>query len=121
MLAAGSRSAAPAACPQPAPGYHLANVRSWRCPGLAVMTLRDEVEERLPNWASWYPSVFDAARDLGLIRARVCSPSSLLLSNRHAAVRAQAEAAHRDKWGGPENLETLGEPERGRPGRRRRR
>ena len=52
------------------------------------MSLRDEVEKRLPNWASWYPSVFDAARDLGLIRARVCAPSSLLLSNRHAACSA---------------------------------
>ena len=52
------------------------------------MSLRDEVEKRLPNWASWYPSVFDAARDLGLIRARVCAPSSLLLSNRLAGVQA---------------------------------
>ena len=83
------------------------------------MSLRDEVEKRLPNWASWYPSVFDAARDLGLIRARVCAPSSLLLSNRHAAVQAQAEAAHRDKWGGPEDLETLGDGNRKRRKSRR--
>ena len=33
----------------------------------------------------------DAAVDLGVIRARVCDPSSLLLSNRHAGVRAAAE------------------------------
>ena len=84
------------------------------------MTLRDEVEKRLPNWASWYPSVFDAARDLGLIRARVCDPSSLLLSVRHASVDAQARAAHRDKWGGPEDLEKLGEPGPKRRNKRRR-
>ena len=83
------------------------------------MTLRDEVEKRLPNWASWYPSVFDAARDLGLIRARVCAPSSLLLSYRHAGVQANAEAAHREKWGGPEDLETLGRSHRKRRKRRR--
>ncbi|MGI9301484.1 MAG: hypothetical protein ACR2RB_02085 [Gammaproteobacteria bacterium] len=64
------------------------------------MTLRQEVEKLLPNWESWYPSLFDAARDLGLIRARVCSPNSLLLTNRHADVRSAAENAHRQKWGG---------------------
>lgn len=64
------------------------------------MTLREQVENMLPNWEAWYPSLFDAARDLGLIRARVCAPSSLLLSNRHASVRGQAENAHREKWGG---------------------
>ncbi|MEY2921366.1 MAG: hypothetical protein RL261_2671, partial [Pseudomonadota bacterium] len=46
------------------------------------MTLRDRVEEIFPDWAHWYPSLFDAAVDLGVIRARVCDPSSLLLSNR---------------------------------------
>lgn len=63
------------------------------------MNLRDKVEELLPNWERWYPSLFDAASDLGVIKARVCDPSSLLLSNRHAAVRQQAEEAHREKWG----------------------
>lgn len=64
------------------------------------MTLREQVEELLPGWRSWYPSLFDAAADLGLIRARVCSPNSLLLSTRHARVQASAEAAHREQWGG---------------------
>ena len=54
------------------------------------LNLREQVESLLPNWRSWYPSLFDAAADLGLIRARVCAPSSLLLSNRHAAVQAEA-------------------------------
>ncbi len=62
------------------------------------MSLREQVEELLPNWESWYPSLFDAARDLGLIRARVCPPSMLLLSNRHAAVNHEALQAHRDQW-----------------------
>ncbi len=64
------------------------------------MSLRQEVEKLLPNWSSWYPSVFDAARDLGLIRARVCAPSSLLLSNRHSGIQSQAEIAHKEQWGG---------------------
>lgn len=66
------------------------------------MSLRAEVEALLPNWESWYPSLFHAAEDLGVIRARVCSPSSLLLSNRHARVRSEAENAFREKWGGYE-------------------
>jgi hypothetical protein len=43
------------------------------------MNLRDQVEILLPNWQSWYPSVFEAAVDLGILRARVCPPGSLLL------------------------------------------
>ena len=66
---------------------------------IASMSLRDEVEELLPNWERWYPSLFDAASDLGVIKARVCDPGSLLLSNRHAAIQQQAEEAHREKWG----------------------
>ena len=66
------------------------------------MSLRDEVEALLPNWESWYPSLFHAAEDLGIIRARVCSPSSLMLSNRHAKVQSDAENAFKDKWGGRE-------------------
>jgi hypothetical protein len=66
------------------------------------MSLRKAVEELLPNWESWYPSLFHAAEDLGLIRARVCSPSSLLLSTRHASVQSEALEAYREKWGGKE-------------------
>ena len=69
---------------------------------MTAMNLREQVEQLLPGWEGWYPSLFDAARDLGLIRARVCSPDSLLLSNRHAAVRQSAENLHREKWGGTE-------------------
>ncbi len=81
------------------------------------MTLREQVDALLPGWESWYPSLFDAARDLGLIRARVCAPSSLLLSSRHGAVRQQAENAYREQWGG------TGEhvPDRVASGARRRR
>jgi hypothetical protein len=62
------------------------------------MTLRDTVEAILPVWERWYPSLFDAAADLGVIRARVCSPSSLLLSRRHAAVYDEAVQAFRERW-----------------------
>lgn len=64
------------------------------------MSLRDKVEELLPNWERWYPSLFDAASDLGVIRAEVCDPNSLLLTNRHARIRQRAAEAHREKWGG---------------------
>lgn len=67
---------------------------------IATMNLRHQVEELLPNWERWYPSLFDAACDLGLIRAEVCDPGSLLLTRRHAKIRQRAEAAHREKWGG---------------------
>ena len=60
--------------------------------------LREQVEHLLPGWQSWYPSLFDAAADLGLIRARVCAPSALMLSNRHAAVQSEALRAFREKW-----------------------
>ena len=36
------------------------------------MNLRDQVVLLLPDWERWYPSLFDAASDLGLIRAEVC-------------------------------------------------
>jgi hypothetical protein len=68
----------------------------------STKTLRQQVEAILPNWESWYPSLFHAAEDLGVIRPRVCPPSSLLLSNRHASVMSAALAAHREKWGGKE-------------------
>ena len=65
-------------------------------------SLKEEVEALLPEWESWYPSLFHAAEDLGVIRARVCSPSSLLLTNRHARVQSDALDAYREKWGGKE-------------------
>ena len=64
------------------------------------MSLREKVEELLPNWERWYPSLFDAASDLGVIKAEVRDPNSLLLTRRHAKVRQRAEDAHREKWGG---------------------
>ena len=67
---------------------------------IADMNLRDQVELLLPNWERWYPSLFDAAHDLGIIRAEVCDPNSLLLTHRHQKLRQQAEDAHREKWGG---------------------
>lgn len=67
---------------------------------IARMNLREQVEELLPNWERWYPSLFDAASDLGVIQAEVCDPNSLLLTRRHAKVRQRAEDAHREKWGG---------------------
>jgi hypothetical protein len=65
---------------------------------LQRLSLREQVESLLPAWQSWYPSLFDAAADLGLIRARVCAPSMLLLSNRHAAVQSEALQAFKEKW-----------------------
>jgi hypothetical protein len=67
---------------------------------IAAMSLRDKVEELLPNWERWYPSLFDAASDLGIIRAEVCDPDSLNLNRRHAKVRQRANDAHLEKWGG---------------------
>jgi hypothetical protein len=61
-------------------------------------SLREQVESLLPTWQSWYPSLFHAAEDLGLIRARVCSPSSLMLSNRHAGVQEEALRAFKEQW-----------------------
>ena len=61
-------------------------------------SLREQVERLLPTWQSWYPSLFHAAEDLGLIRARVCSPSSLMLSNRHAGVQEEAMRAFKEQW-----------------------
>jgi hypothetical protein len=61
-------------------------------------SLRDEVDELLPGWQSWYPSLFDAAQDLGILRARVCDLSSLVLSNRHASIYNEAVQAFRNQW-----------------------
>jgi len=62
------------------------------------LQLREQVESLLPEWRSWYPSLFHAAEDLGLIRARVCAPSSLMLSNRHAAIQNEALQAFKEHW-----------------------
>ena len=67
-------------------------------------TLKEQVEKLLPNWRSWYPSLFHAAEDLGIIRARVCSPDSIMLSSRHSSIQNQALEAHREQWGGHEKL-----------------
>jgi len=68
---------------------------------IATMSLlRDKVDELLPYWERWYPSLFDAANDLGIIRAEVCDSNSLLLTHCHHKVRQRAEEAHREKWGG---------------------
>jgi hypothetical protein len=61
-------------------------------------SLREQVESLLPGWQSWYPSLFDAAQDLGLIRARVCAPSMLMLSNRHAHIQSEALQAFKEQW-----------------------
>lgn len=61
-------------------------------------SLRDQVEELLPGWQSWYPSLFDAAHDLGILRARVCDLSSLVLSRRHASIYNEAVQAFRERW-----------------------
>jgi hypothetical protein len=62
------------------------------------LNLREQVEHLLPEWRSWYPSLFHAAEDLGLIRARVCAPSSLMLSHRHAAIQSEALQAFKEHW-----------------------
>lgn len=62
------------------------------------LSLKDQVDNLLPGWETWYPTLFDAACDLGLLRARVCAPSSLLLSHRHAAVHGEAMQAFRERW-----------------------
>lgn len=67
---------------------------------IRTMNLRTQVEELLPDWERWYPSLFDAASDLGLIKAEVCDPNTLLLSSRHSKIREEAADAHREKWGG---------------------
>lgn len=75
-----------------------------RCCFSLVMSLflRRQIERILPSWERWYPSLFDAASDLGLIKARVCPPQALLLSSRHARIRRAAEDSHLEQWGGKE-------------------
>jgi hypothetical protein len=62
------------------------------------LNLREQVENLLPDWRSWYPSLFHAAEDLGLIRARVCAPAMLMLSHRHAAIQSEALQAFKEHW-----------------------
>jgi hypothetical protein len=62
------------------------------------VNLREQLDRVMPGWERWYPSVFDAAADLGLIRARVCPPSQLLLSNRHSGINSEALQAFRERW-----------------------
>lgn len=73
-------------------------------------SLRDQVDELLPGWQSWYPSLFDAAQDLGILRARVCDLSSLVLSHRHASVYNEAVQAFRNQWS-VEEPEEVHEPQ----------
>ncbi len=75
-------------------------------------SLRDQVDELLPGWQSWYPSLFDAAQDLGILRARVCDLSTLVLSNRHASVYNEAVQAFRNQWS-VEEPEEVHEHDRG--------
>lgn len=63
-----------------------------------TLSLRDTLDTLMPGWERWYPSVFDAAQDLGIIRARVCPPSQLLLSSRHAGLNGEALQAFRERW-----------------------
>jgi hypothetical protein len=74
------------------------------------VSLRDKLDEVMPGWERWYPSVFDAAHDLGLIRARVCPPSQLLLSNRHAGIHSEALQAFRERWAIEHDPELDGPP-----------
>jgi len=74
----------------------------------AKRSLRDQVDEMLPDWQSWYPSLFDAAHDLGILRARVCDLSSLVLSKRHASVYNEAVQAFREQWSVEEPEEVHG-------------
>lgn len=79
------------------------------------MNLREQVESLLPGWESWYPTLFDAACDLGILRARVCSLSSLLLSNRHASIQSEAIESFRRQWSVEQDPEVDEDPRKRRP------
>ncbi len=81
------------------------------------MSLRDKLDVIMPGWERWYPSVFDAAQDLGLIRARVCPPSQLMLSHRHAGIQSEAIEAFRQRWAIEHDPEVDGPPRDARAGR----
>ena len=78
------------------------------------MSLRDRLDVIMPGWERWYPSVFDAAQDLGLIRARVCPPSQLMLSNRHAGIQSEAIESFRKRWAIEHDPEVDGSPKTAR-------
>ena len=78
--------------------WHNASMVSGNSSITSNRSLRDQVDELLPNWQSWYPSLFDAAHDLGILRARVCDLSSLVLSRRHASIYNEAVQAFREQW-----------------------
>ena len=46
------------------------------------IALKERVEKILPKWKSWYANPFDAATDLGLLKATVSDPDSLNLNKR---------------------------------------
>ena len=83
------------------------------------MSLREKLDVIMPGWERWYPSVFDAAQDLGLIRARVCPPSQLMLSHRHAGIQSEAIEAFRQRWAIEHDPEVDSPSRGGRPGSRR--
>ena len=83
------------------------------------MSLREKLDVIMPGWERWYPSVFDAAHDLGLIRARVCPPSQLMLSNQHAGIQSEAIEAFRQRWAIEHDPEVDSPSRGGRPGSRR--
>lgn len=86
------------------------------------MSLRKQVDELLPNWESWYPSLFEAAVDLGVIKAQICSPDDLYLTRRHSGIQSAAATAHRDQWGGDfDNTYHKDAPANSRNNRKRRR
>ncbi len=64
------------------------------------IALKERVEKILPKWKSWYANPFDAATDLGLLKATVSDPDSLNLNKRHSRIRQQAKSLERELWGG---------------------
>ena len=64
------------------------------------ITLKERVEKILPKWKSRYANPFDAATDLGLLKATVSDPDSLNLNKRHSRIRQQAKSLERELLGG---------------------
>ena len=64
------------------------------------ITLKERVEKILPKWKSRYANPFDAATDLGLLKATVSDPDSLNLNKRHSRIRQQADNFQSELWGG---------------------
>ena len=101
------------------PGFALAwsglsdviNALVWRSP--EYLSLVPEAKSAALRALALSPESPEAWASLGIIKAEVCDPNTLLLSTRHAKVRQRAEDAHREKWGG--------QAQEAEPGRRRRR